>query len=245
MTRSYRAEIAKLADLETFDHRAFVAEDKPTQQCCDFVLALALAFNDIKGLLLGDHLLIGQVPADRVTPTRELGAFAGSHLHFIRVLLGVVRELLFLVKNERAARDHPLFQTVIKKLPKATRQAWAKVITASDAEASSDADIRFLVTARNTVSYHYGSKAIGRGYRRAFKDTDQQIFVSRGPNISATRFYFADRAAESYLQLEFGDQDAEKYFIDRPAFLTDIASSLCLIVEGFVTARGFGWRNAR
>jgi hypothetical protein len=245
--RSYSAEIAKLAELESFDPSAFVAEDKSVQACGDFVLALALAFNDLKDLLLGDSLLMGEVPKDRSTPSREFGAFGGSHLHVLRVLLGVLRELLFLVHAEQKTRESSCFQAIVKKLPRPGRNAWDKLVTASEANTSSDADIRFLVIAPNSVAYHYESKAIGRGFRRAFAEPSNEPFdeplLSRGSSISTTRFYFADRAAQSYLQHSLGDQDPEHYFLKNRDLLPNIAFALSSVVTGFISSRGCAWRN--
>lgn len=243
MSRSYQAELAKLADLATFDARAFVADDKADQDCCDFVLALAVAFNDIKDLLLADHLLLGEVPNNQQTPSRELGAFAGLHFHFFRMFLGVLHELLYLIKTEAAVLDKPLIRDVLKRLPKTARMPWDKLVASSVADASDDPDIGFLVKARNTVAYHYGRRAIGQGYRRAFHAGTDQPFISRGTTIASTRFYFADRAAQSYLQQVFGDNEVEQYFLKRPKLISEIAGALVAVVTAFVQARGFAWRQ--
>jgi hypothetical protein len=242
--RSYTAEIAKLAKVETFDPNAFTSEHKSVQACGDFVLALALAFNDLKDLLLVDSLLLGEVPQDRHTPSPELGAFGGSHLHFLRVLFGVLRELLYLVKREKVTYESSCFQSVIRNLPKQRREAWQKLVDASEADTSSDADVRFLVIARNTVAYHYDRKGMGQGYRRAFTSSPEPPFLSRGSSISTTRFYFADRAAQSYLQHAFGQQDLENYFLQNQRLISDIAFALFSVVTGFINTRGFGWRQA-
>jgi hypothetical protein len=39
-----------LARLQTFDPNAFIANDKQEQKVCDFILALALIFNDLKDM---------------------------------------------------------------------------------------------------------------------------------------------------------------------------------------------------
>lgn len=243
MTRSYQAEVAKLAPLSTFDMRAFVADDKTDQACCDFVLALALAFNDIKDVLLGDHLLLGEVSEDQKTPTRPLGAFSGLHFHFFRILLGILHELLYLIKTDSAVLEKPLFRGVVHQLPKTARAAWKKLVESSLADSSRDPDIAFLVKARNAVAYHYGPKAIGQGFRRAFAADTEEAFISRGSSIASTRLYFADRAAQSYLQQVFGEDELERYFLKQPKLISDIAGALVSIVKAFVQARGYAWRE--
>src|SRR5881392_3380193 len=71
--RTYMGEIAKLARLETFDPAAFLSDDKAIREVGDFIVALALAFNDLKDLLFGESLLLAQAPADEKTPSPELG----------------------------------------------------------------------------------------------------------------------------------------------------------------------------
>jgi len=241
--RSYSAEVRKLAALESFNARALLGDAVISQECCDFVLALALAFNDLKDLILGETLLLDQAPDERTVPSRELGAFAGAHFHFIRSILGVLRELLYVVKSSESVRDNAEFKKVVKNLPPNRRAVWQKLVDASHASVSADPDVRFLVIARNTVAYHYEPKAIGRGFRRAFEAGTEVPFLSRGGSIAATRFYFADRAAHSYLQNVFDDRDLETYFLKQPELLKDIAFALFSVVTVFITSRGAAWRR--
>jgi hypothetical protein len=74
--RTYVGELAKLERLETFDPAASAAPDKATQDAAEFVLALALAFNDMKDLLFAESLLHTQKPSDLHTPTRAPGMFS-------------------------------------------------------------------------------------------------------------------------------------------------------------------------
>lgn len=245
MIRKYATEVGKLADLESFDPEAFISDDKMTQASCDFVLALALVFNDLKDLLLGNSLLIKEAPTDQTTPTKELGAFAGAHFHFYRLFLAVLCELLYVVNKNADVLMGPSFLAVVKNLPERPRLAWQKIVTAAEVGSSSDPDIKFLLVARNTVAFHYDRKAMGRGYRAAFPDTSRDMpYVSRGANITGTRFYFADRAAQSYLQQAFGDQDLHQYFLRQPEFIPDVGVALFTIVTAFVNTRGFAWRSA-
>jgi hypothetical protein len=245
MKRTWSSEVQKLAELETFDAAAFItdAKDKSQQDCGYFVLALALVFNDIKGLLAAISLLVEEVPRDRATPSRELGAFAGVYFQVIRTLFGALRELLDLVKREEATHKRPSFQTVVRQMPSNQRKAWAKLVAASEANKSSDPDVNFLIRARNAVAYHYETAAIGQGFCRAFKDASDEPFLSRGSTIASTRFYFADRAAQSFLQLQLGDEDIESYFSRDPKLIHDIAFALFSVVTGFITSRRCAWRK--
>lgn len=244
MKRSWSGEIQKLAELESFDASAFTdVKNKAERDCGYFVFALALAFNDIKGLLAAVSLLVEEVPRDRTTPSRELGAFAGVYFQVLRTLFGALRELLDLVKREELTHKGPSFQAVVRQMPSDQRKAWAKLVTASEANRSTDPDVNFLIRARNAVAYHYETAALRQGFCRAFKDTPDEPFLSRGSSIATTRFYFADRAAQSFLQFQLGDQDIESYFSKDPKLIIDIAFALFSVVTGFITLRGCAWRK--
>jgi hypothetical protein len=241
---NYHGEIAKLAPLEKFDVSAFIADDTATQGSCDFVLALAVVFNDIKDLVLAENLLLSVWPENATSATPECGSAAGLHLHFFRLLFGVLHELLNLIRQEAGAQANPMFRKVIRLLPKRQAKAWAALVTASKITTSADPDVKYLLLARNKVAYHYERKAIGQGYRRAFASTNETTFVSRGSSIETSRFYFADRAVQSYLQQIFGDNQLENYFLQKPKLIAEIAGALHAIVTKFVEGRGFAWNQA-
>lgn len=243
MDRTYEGEIAKLQPLGTFDCRAFVGDTTEEQDCANFVLALALAFNDLKDVLLGESLLLAERPDDEITPTPNLGMFGGLHVHFMRVMFGVIRELLYVVRREKTVREGAFFRAIVESLPGNRRDVWTKVVAASEVATSADSDIRFLVLARNKVGYHYDSAAVGSGFRRAFVRNSETPYLSLGTSISTTRFYFADRAAQSYLEEAFGEQQVENYFVREPRFVLDMAFALFAIVAGFLKARDHAIRG--
>jgi len=125
-TRTYASEVAKLQQLETFDPSAFIADEKATQAVADLVLALALAFNDLKDLLLADSLLLTQAPPDLETPSNQLGMFSGAHYHFYRLLLAFLYELLYLLQQNASIRASATFARLEKQLPRGARQAWGE-----------------------------------------------------------------------------------------------------------------------
>lgn len=242
--RTYHSEIKKLATLETFDPEAFASDERDAIDVADFMLALALAFNDFKDLLLGHWLLLGQEPVDVTTPTPELGAFGGMHLHMYRLMLGFLHELLVLLKENLYVRSIPAFTKVEKQLSSKARNAWKKLVAAVEADKSTDNDVRFLLLARNKVAFHYDRKVIGRSFRRAFPaGGSANPYVSRGASVSSSRFYFADAAAQAYLREVFGRPDVEHYLLQRQDFFVSVGQALHALVTTFVVSRGFAWRK--
>src|SRR5688500_5780759 len=97
--RTYHAHISELAPLEAFDSSAFIGDDAYPQDLCDFVLALSLAFNDLKDVLVSHDILNGAWPKDETTPTPELGEFLGMTQHLFRLHTGTLHEVLNFVSD--------------------------------------------------------------------------------------------------------------------------------------------------
>jgi hypothetical protein len=247
MSRNYRDEIAKLAPLDMFDSRAFQPLDKADKDACHFVLALALAFNDLKDLLLAHSIAIADAPSDQTAVTRERGASAGTHLHFVRMTLGYLYELLSLIQNNAGIRSSQSLGEVVKRLGPRSRKAWDKIAAVADGDEreGSDDDIRLLRVARNRAAYHYDPSAIGKGYRDSFiPPASETPYVSRGNSIATTRFYFADRASQAFLTELLGQPPEDFFLQKREEFLSDIGVALYMIVTTFAELRGATWKRA-
>ena len=116
---SFEAQCLSLGPLETFDPIAFQG-DKTVPQCvCNFVLALALAFNDLKDIFYG-HIVLQDYKQDETTRprTRAFGLYSGMNLHFLRLIMGTVHELLDLIEEEKAVIQHESFRETVRLLPR-------------------------------------------------------------------------------------------------------------------------------
>jgi hypothetical protein len=77
----YERDVALLAALETFDPKAFVGAKEWPQELCNFVLALALAYNDFKDVIFAQALLATVRPTNVERPTTAVGHYAGLYHH--------------------------------------------------------------------------------------------------------------------------------------------------------------------
>ncbi|HVR40726.1 MAG TPA: hypothetical protein VMU84_16640, partial [Thermoanaerobaculia bacterium] len=236
--------ISRLAPLETFDVNAFVGDQRTPQHVCDFVLALAVAFNDLRDLITAQQVVRDTRPRDiRISP--ELGEYYGLHAHWIRMMIGVLKALTEVIsENERAMND-PFFRGLLKSLSKTYREAWEVTVNAALATtAKGDRFGRMLFFARNKVAFHYDPKEISRGYQLKFMQKgDSPPYVSRDDAMEGTRFYFADASAEEYLLYASGAADGKEFFDSGWAILPDISHAIREIVIRYVNARGYGWRS--
>lgn len=238
--RTYDQILAELGPPEIFDPRAFVGDAGVPQYVCDLVLALAVVFDDFKDLMMAQQLMQTVAPADG-PPSSERGVFGGIHVHLFRLLAGLVNEMAVLLnKNAKAVAD-PAFAAAVQRMPAQARKMWRSVLLAANATGpKGDQFGRFLYFARNTVGFHYDSKLIARGFNRVFlQSSNNPPYISRGANMAATRFYFADAAAEAAL-LECADATTVKEFVSLGwRILPEISQALRELIIRFVVSRGF------
>src|SRR5476649_2571870 len=91
--------VAGLRKLASFDPRIFVEDSIYPQEFCDFMLALALAYNDYRDVFVAQLLLWEVQPGDLKRPTPSVGEFAGINCHLMRTLAGILRELLIVIEK--------------------------------------------------------------------------------------------------------------------------------------------------
>jgi hypothetical protein len=241
---TYQADVARLSELETFDPRAFVGGPDWPQALCDFVLALALVYNDLKDIIVAERMLSSVRPKDFETPTPELGQFVGLRSHLFRNLAGLLHEFTSLVQRSEALVKLPKFEALVKNLPAAAREAWFSVLAAAAEKPSSNPIAMLLVRARNKVAFHYDAEEIRRGYEHYFLgQPSHEPYVSRGSSMAVARFYFVDAAAEAYMRNLIDTAAAEEFLTAATPLLHQINHPLRELVTRFVNARGFGWRT--
>ena len=252
----YETDIRALAPLEAFDASAFVGNTEWPQELCDFVLALALAHNDLRDVIFAERLLVAVAPSDLAKITPELGMFGGLHLHLTRLLAASLHELTSLIHKAGAILNHPRFLGVVKLLHASARKAWEAAVAASFAKPSVDPLAMLLVRIRNKVSFHYDPEEIGKAYRAAFVQVrppsphsknlprpTKEPLLSRGSSMAVTRFYFADAATAVYIAEIVDQGTAEQLFPLAMPLVHELNHGIRELVTRFVTARGYAWRT--
>ena len=126
---SFERECSELARLETFDPKAFCEDEKVPQSLCNFVLALSLIFNDLKDLFFSNVLLQNNKPSGSFDRTRPWGNYSGINLHILRLMIGVLHELLNLIDEAKDDLSHPFLREVVRLMPADSREAWDQVVS--------------------------------------------------------------------------------------------------------------------
>jgi hypothetical protein len=241
---SLSGEFSQLAPLQTFDPQAFVGDSTVPQDICNFVLALALIYNDCKNGIFSNMLLTESKPAGKSQLSKSWGAFNGIKIHYFRLHFALIHELLNLIEDNAAIIKHPFFVSVTKLLSPPVRHSWQALVDASLQKSTSSTLNKFLLRIRNKVSFHYDPKELYRGYRwHFFRNTDpaEAAFVSRGASMRDSRFYFADAAADGYLQSLVENKNLDNLTNRLAEITADLNQTIMQIVDRFVQKRGYAY----
>jgi hypothetical protein len=232
-----------LGCLESFDPSAFTGTTEVPQDVCNFVLTLALIRNDYKNTVLGHALLDPVQPPEPARETPDRGEYAALKAHLIRLNASLIHELCKLIESSPGVLAHPFFQSVVAGLDRRARDSWKSLVDVASGEGGTEPLAKALLLLRNKVAFHYDPKEVARGFRHAFdRSTGRKPYVSRGNTLRATRYFFADAAAQAYLNTRVGDDGVTKFFQDTSTLLEALNLALGQLVENFIQRRGFAWR---
>jgi len=204
----------------------------------EFFLALALVFNDLKTAVLLQETLPGNRGDRRVSP--EVGQRNGIRSHLARLAAGIVHELLKLISENRTVLDDHRLTDLLKRIPPDCRNMWAKLVdNALNASTASS----LLCMIRNSAAFHYYQpKTLAQGFRSWFFEDrripeNEKAYVSVGPDMDATRFYYADAAIQrslSVLGAKKGVTDVDGLILD---FVRTTNFSLAALIREFISTR--------
>lgn len=243
---NFQEECESLAPLQTFDPAAFQADPKTPQSLCNFVLALALIYNDCKNNIGAYVMLQGSKPEGAFKVSRKWGAYSGIDLHLLRLFISLLHELFRLIRENEEVLKHPLFVQVIRQLRPHARKDWKELVNvALDATPKSEFG-RILLLIRNKMLFHYDPKCLSKGYSNHFLAQDRiqdRAFVSRGLSMSQSRFYFADAAVQGYLRGIVGKENWDDFIQNSAELFGQLNTALMNVVDGFIQKRGFAYRE--
>jgi hypothetical protein len=229
------AKVSALGELESFDPKVFSRDASCPQEVCDFVLALALAHNDVNDLFLGLDLCREVLPSSAPNlRTKLVGVQHGISLHLARDLVGVLHELMALIADGPC--EHAYFESIVSQMPPPVRASWLSLREVSAGKSRSGALSKFLVQFRNNLAFHYNGKSLRLGFLERFVGRELPL-ASRGNGLVNTRFYFSDAAVEQRL-LAMGKEPFGQLLQGTGSIANRVAEALYFVVVGFINRRG-------
>ena len=235
-----------LAPLKYFDPKAFQALDKDEQAVCNFILMLALIYNDFKDLSWAYvHMEKCKPPMIPLpTPTPYIGQYTGMNLHLTKLFHSLLFAFAELIKNNLDVLNHQLFAEILKQIHKDNKSNWNRLVSFSKGETDeNDAELYEISRLiRHNLAFHYHQpKFLSGGYNHFFskKDTptNQNAFISYGASLEATRFYFADAAVQGCFEQNISKEKAGRLNPTLKDISGKINETLHNIITSFIQLR--------
>lgn len=215
------------------------------QELCNFILTLALVYNDFKYYMISYLMSSDCKPEGKRQRNSVWGEYTGIQLHIIRLHVGFAYELLNLIKNNERLLKGKFFSEITRILNRDARAAWKDLVNVALQRKIKGDRANLLARIRNKVTFHYDIDELFRGYKSGFfKDNDvlENACISLGNSIESSRFYFADLAIQGYLHKAL-NIDTKDFYSSLVKIMEEINTALYDICIKFIQRRGFAWKD--
>ena len=219
------------------DVAAHVLVKDDSDQVGHLFLGLALAFNDLKGLVLFERHLLALGRPGGADWGENAGQWRGIAVQIYRWIAGVLHEVMVLIEKHKMVLRSAEVKALVALLSPARSTKWTEF---TDAALKTNGTVHILLLRiRNSTAFHYDAKSLRNGFKKQFLQDakDQPTEANRAPQFSAgsdmdgTRFYYADAAAQqamSAVGLLFGAPETDRAVIELAADFNDAVAPLLI-----------------
>tara|TARA_B100001750_G_scaffold173375_1_gene141587 strand:- start:1901 stop:2659 length:759 start_codon:yes stop_codon:yes gene_type:complete len=169
-------------------------------------LALALVFNDLKGMSWF-HLQLAQRPAeDAEAISGYNGQRTGMLIQSIRMIAGIIHELLELLRKFEDTLKDSEVRRVLGTVDVVARKQWRELVALANGKEGKSSELaKALMRVRHVTFHYYNPAALAVGYEDHFLSgradpASAAAYFSDGETMERTRFYYADAAAHRMLE---------------------------------------------
>lgn len=231
-----------LAPKTEIDPSKVIAHD--SDQLGKVMVAFALAYNDLKGMVLFEKYLLDEGRPQPGDFSERAGQWRGCAVQIHRWVAGVIHELMVVIADNKDLLRSKIVEALVAKLGDDNRRAWRDLYAAAT-RASGTKTATMLLRIRNSAAFHYGAKDSGLGFKRQFVESaraepsaaNATAQYSVGKDMDATRFYFADAVAQQRFMMlghEFGATETDKRVVELAA---DMNRALQPLIVAFLESR--------
>ncbi len=238
--KTFSENASQLVSHLEFDPNAFIGGRKTSQEVCNFILTLALAYNDYKFYMMTFIMLMESKPEGEAQRSAVWGEYIGIKLHIIRLQIGFVHELFNLIEKNKKILEDDFFKETIRMINTRARESWTSLVDVALMKEQNN----LLARIRNKVTFHYDINELFAGYKLGFfkNGASQDACISIGNTLQKSRFYFADVAIQGYLEKKL-NLTVETFFSSFNNILGEINNALYDICIKFIQRRGFAWKQ--
>ena len=133
-----------------------MGDDKWHQPICNFILALAVIYNDYADIEFAQTLRNQARPCDDAIESPEFGYHKALGLHLGKLLASLIFELFALIRDNAKLLEGVEYLSIYKKLPKQIKISWSEIVgIAISPDARKTTNGKMLLMARHKVTSHY------------------------------------------------------------------------------------------
>jgi len=205
-------------ELEDIDPSRLITEGR-FDRMESFFLGLGLIFNDFKGLILFEELVIDSYDKPKPSDLDDhSGNYAGVMVQIHRLFAGVVSGFFEFVQKNEKVYNTPEFKEILSKVSSGVKHQWESLKAAAFEEWGEAEKLLSTSSAiRNHVAFHVDPSGQGlrEGYISHFFGNTKHgrsakaFYSAVTGNKPLSRFYFSDAAAEEALRLAAGKESKD------------------------------------
>lgn len=185
---------ADLGAVEAIPSKIFVSDDKERIELYSVVLSMSMFFNNLRDIFIIYQLVKSELKGIEQTNNPAYGQHSGMIIFVDKLFDAYLYEFLKLVeKNNDLFESEHFNNFVFVKLPKEAKVRWKKLLVLVKTKGKV---FQVLEKLRNNLGFHYYQpKKLYQGY---FDNINlEELYLSFGPTVSHTRYYFSDRSCQS------------------------------------------------
>ena len=201
-----------------FINPRYLVNERQNERIESFFIGLGAVFNDLKGLLFFEKMLMEyyEVPEEDET-SPHAGNYFGIEVQIQKLITSSVFEFFAFLKANNDVFSMSEFIEILNELPRDEQVIWNNFIEAAN-ERYSETTVLFntMSKIRHNVGFHYDQK--GKVLRNAYisffygKNIDNRhvyAYYSIGKNLELSRFYFSDAVIQESMYIASGGKMKE------------------------------------
>lgn len=236
-------------ELKHIEPYRLIKKDK-NDSVANFFLVLAVVYNDLKGIVLFEKLILDIY--EQPLPT-DISSHAGEHGGIFtqtrKIFISCLREFFTFLEENKEVLSSTEFKDILNKTNKDIQNRWNNIIDiAFNNESKNTSDFnKYLIQVRNNVTFHYNQS--GKELRKAFCnffykrekiEHNKLAYYSIGENMETTRFFYADAVVQEYLRSTTNDNVKgfdPKYKTELSAIINDMNLTILRLLKAYLKSR--------
>jgi len=234
-----------VGELQKINPQRIINHQEPSH-LDNFFLTLALVFNDLKGIVLFERMMIERFRRPDIGECSvQCGEYGGLLVETSKFFGGVINEFFIFLSKNKDVIDSYTFKGILKSINKEERQLWEEIIDIAFNKVGGASDFsKILKIIRNHIAFHYfGShEDLKNGFISFFfkKDKIQHnefAYYSMGNPMTMenTRFYYIDAAEQEYLNSL--SKDYELFKKDVSKIIIKMNFAIAALIKEYIRTR--------